>query len=356
MAAALPPPNCSVYHGVPISPAELQHECFCDPPPSRFIFNGMTFFKIFGDQFYRSGDDRPFIPSTFFKKSDNTAGRFIRFASNPANLQPPIDAIAAMNAISQSGLVECDNLTKTDDFKMFCSDSVESKMRMKIFCAFGKLYCFLNKAKVKLIVRGGMALRMQLENKEKSEFVQMAPSSDIDGVVIVDRTVDFEQFKTTFMKLLVSSIPPGVSLICTPATGDENTIKVKFKTEFGATYELIDVSFKHPDDPVVALYSTFYKYVQVYPNMLPCVWNFPSRQSLRKEYEYVLTNLNILLARMPSTGEPTPEQSKLRRDHYKFLQKYQMASSGFGFGGGKKKRTMKKRAIKRNALSRRIRK
>ena len=224
-----------------------------------------------------------------------------------------------------------------------------------MFCAFGKLYCFLNKAKVKLIVRGGMALRMHLINKEESKFVEMAPSADVDGVVIVDRTVDFEQFKTTFMKLLVSSIPPDVSLICTPATGDENTIKVKFKTEFGATYELIDVSFKHPDDPVVALYRTFQKYVQVYPNMLPCVWNFPSRQSLRAEYKYVLANLNQLLARMPSAGEPTPEQSKLRRDHHKFLQKYQMASTGTGLGG-KKKRTMKKRAIKRNALSRRMRK
>jgi hypothetical protein len=333
MAAALPPQDCSVYHGVPISPAELQHECFCHPPPSRFIFDGMTFFKICGDQFYRSGDDRPFILRT---------DKFIRFASKQTNLQPPINAIAAMNAISQSGLIECDQLTKSDDFKMFCSDSVESKMRMKIFCAFGKLYCFLNKAKVKLIVRGGMALRMHLTNKEESKFVEMAPSADVDGVVIVDRTVDFEQFKTTFMKLLVSSIPPDVSLICTPATGDENTIKVKFKTEFGATYELIDVSFKHPDDPVVALYSTFQKYVQVYPNMLPCVWNFPSRQSLRKEYEYVLANLNQLLARMPSAGEPTPEQSKLRRDHHKFLQKYQMASTGTGLGG-KKKRTMKRR-------------
>jgi hypothetical protein len=356
MAAALPPQDCSVYHGVPISPAELQHECFCHPPPSRFIFDGMTFFKISGDQFYRSGDDRPFIPRMFFKKDDdNTAGKFIRFASKQTNLQPPINAIAAMDAISQSGLIECDQLTKSDDFKMFCSDSVESKMRMKIFCAFGKLYCFLNKAKVKLIVRGGMALRMHLTNKETSNFVKMAPSADVDGVVIVDRTVDFEQFKTTFMKLLVSSIPPDVSLICTPATGDENTIKVKFKTEFGATYELIDVSFKHPDDPVVALYSTFQKYVQVYPNMLPCVWNFPSRQSLRAEYEYVLANLNQLLARMPSAGEPTPEQSKLRRDHHKFLQKYQMASTSTGLGG-KKKRTMKKRAIKRNALSRRMRK
>ena len=208
------------------------------------------------------------------------------------------------------------------------------------------MYCFLNKAKVKLIVRGGMALRMQLKNKEESKFVEMAPSADVDGVVIVDSSVsqpDFDQFKETFMKLLVSSIPPDVSLICTPATGDENTIKVKFKTEFGATYELIDVSFKRSDEPVVALYSTFQKYVQVYPNMLPCVWNFPSRQSLRKEYEYVLANLNQLLARMPSAEEPTPEQSKLMRDFEKFQKKYQMARTGLGFGGGKKKRTMKRR-------------
>ena len=334
MAAAQ---DCSMYHGVPILPTELQHEGFCDPPPSRFIFDGMTFFKICGHQFYHSGDDRPFIPRKAAK-----ADKFIRFISNQKNLQP-IDAIAAMDAISQAGLVECTELKKSNDFKIFCSDSIESNIRMKIFCAFGKLHCFLNTAKVKLLVRGGMALRMQLKNKEESDFVKMAPSSDIDGVVIVDRSVsqvDFDQFKETFMKLLVSSIPQSVSLVCSTAAGDENTVKVKFKTEFGATYEMIDVSFKYSDDPVVQIYkSTFYKYVQVYPDMLPCVWFFPTKANLREEYEHVLGNLQ---KKIEITASQTPEQQKLLRDYDKFLKKYHMALSGFGLGG-RKKRTMKRR-------------
>ena len=351
---AAPAQGC-VYHGVQISLAELQNECFCEPP-SRFIFNEMTFFKMCGDQFYRSGDDNPISPEKYFKTNYQ---KFNRFASNPANLQQ-IDAVSAMNAISQAGLVECNELIKSKDFKMFCSDSVESKIRMKLFCAFGKLHCFLNKSKIKLLVRGGMALRMQLKNKEQSLFAQMAPSSDIDGVVIVDRSVspvDFEKFKETFMKLLVSSIPQDVLLVCSTATGDENTIKVKFKTAFGATYEMIDVSFKYSDDPVVGLYKqTFNKYMQVYPDMLPCVWHFPTRTHLREEYEYVLGNLDKALTDMHvSAAEPSPEQHKLLRDYDKFRKKHYMARTGFGFGG-KKKRTMKKRNIKRRASSRRVRK
>lgn len=350
MAAALPPQDCSIYHGVPISPAELQHECFCEPP-SRFTYKGKTFFKMCGNQFFRSGDDRPFSPEGYFK---GNAQNFITFASTPANLHQ-IDAIAAMDAIRDSGLVECTELKKSNDFKIFCNDLDESNMRMKMFCAFGKLYCFLNTAKVKLLVRGGMALRMQLKNKEKSVFVKMAPSSDIDGVVIVDSSVsqpDFDQFKKTFMKLLVSSIPQSVSLVCSTAAGDENTVKVKFKTSFGATYEMIDVSFKRPDDPVVQIYeNTFYKYVQVYPDMLPCVWHFPTRNRLREEYEYVLGNLHKALP--VSAAASTPEQHKLLRDYDKFLKKYHMAKTGFGLGG-KKKCTIKKRHIKRR--TRRMRK
>lgn len=350
---AAPPQGC-VYHGVPILPAELQNECFCVPPPSHFIFNKMTFFKMCGDQFYRSRDDNPFYPKKYFKTNYQ---KFNRFASNPANLQQ-IDAVSAMNAISKTGLVECNELIKSKDFKMFCIDSVESNIRMKLFCAFGKLYCFLNTAKVKLLVRGGMALRMQLRNKEQSEFVKMAPSSDIDGLVIVDRSVsqvDFEQFKETFMKLLVSSIPQDVSLVCSTASGDENTVKVKFKTAFGATYEMIDVSFKYSDDPVVGLYkNTFNKYIQVYPDMLPCVWHFPTMTHLREEYEYVLGNLHKALTDMHVSAEAsTPEQHKLLRDYDKFIKKHHMATTGIGLGG-KKKRTIKKRHI--NRRTRRMRK
>jgi len=338
--AAPAAPLC-VYHGVPILAAELLHEGFCEPP-SRFTYNRKTFFKMCGDQFFMSGDDRPLFPDSYFK---GNAAKFIQFASDPANLQP-IDAIGAMTAIAQSGPIECAELAKSNDFNIFCSDSVESKLRMKMFCAFGKLHCFLNKAKIKLLVRGGMALRMQLRNKTQSQFVQMAPFSDIDGVVIVDRSVspvDFEQFKETFMKLLVSSIPQNVSLICSTATGDENTVKVKCKA-FGGIYEMIDVSFKYSDDPVVGLYrGTFHKYVQVYPYMLPCVWNFPSRNHLREEYEYVLANLHKTLSEMPvAEAGPTPEQSKLLQSIEKFSMKLHMASTGVGLGGGKK-RTMKRR-------------
>jgi hypothetical protein len=145
------------------------------------------------------------------------------------------------------------------------------------------------------------------------------------------------------MKLLVSSIPQSVLLVCSTATGDENTIKVLLKTQFGATYEMIDISFKYSDDPVVELYKgIFHKYLQVYPDSLPCVWNFPRRNDLRDEYNYVLANLHKALADMPvaEATPPTLEQSKLIRDIQKFRMKHQMAFTGIGHGG--KKRTMKR--------------
>jgi hypothetical protein len=56
-----------------------------------------------------------------------------------------------------------------------------------------------------------------------------------------------------------------------------------------------------------------------------------------------------------SAAEPSPEQHKLLRDYDKFRKKHYMATTGLGLGG-KKKRTMKKRNIKRRASSRRVRK
>lgn len=371
-APAVPAVPPCVYDA-PIAPAELQHEGFGDPP-SRFTFNRRHFYKI-NDEYFDQQTFRNFNPEKYYTNPPGRLNQFNAYASNPANLQPITDAIMEMTRISISFPLgyECEALTHTQ-FNIFCSQSIASLLRMKLFCAFGMLHNYVNHSKIKLMVRGGMGLRLQLPNR--SELISTAPDTDMDGLIVVDPSIgpaELDQFKTTFMKLLVlsikSSIPHNATLTCKPAGGDsKNTIKVLVKTAV-AEYELGDFGFKYSDDEIVEIYrqsvsiraphptnpalvhheqvnGIFPMRVQVYPGFLQCVWNFPNRKNMKSEYAHVFGNLMSESRERHLFHDTVPEGPEQRMMD-KFETKMKIAERGFGG----KKRTIKKYAIKRRGGS-----
>ena len=386
-------PTC--LYDAPIAPAELQHEGF-GVPPSQFTFswkfNGRNstihLYKI-NDEYVDTRTLRKFNPEAYYKNPPVNLDAFNVHVNNVANLHPLIDAIAAMDLINKlpisigTGHVyasyECAALQHSP-FNMFCRQSLDSLLRMKLFCAFGMLHNFVNQSKVELLVRGGMALRLQLD--PTSELISTAPDTDVDGLVVVDPSIgaaELDQFKTTIMKLLVlsikSSIPPNATLICKPAGGDsKNTIKVLVKTAV-TEYELCDIGFKVKGDPIVKMYEKhvsimtpegmrdvngiFPMTLNVYGNFLPfpfpCMWKFPNIQNMKSEYEHVVGNLRKEIATIEETKKskspesrlfdddsPFDDDVKLRnldRNMFKFETKSEIAERRYGG----KKRTIKRR-------------
>jgi len=392
MAAAPAAPAC--IYDAPIAPAELQHQGFGFPivPVSKFTFNwtfnrrsyDITLYKTHDNKYFTM-DYKPFNPNYF---KDNKV-QFNAYANNPANLYPFTDAITEMTRIGGFPLgYEYAALQQTQ-FNIFCARSSESLLRMKLFCAFGMLHNFTNHSKIKLMVRGGMGLRLQLGSR--SELIPTAPETDMDGLIIVDRSIgpaELDQFKTTFMKLLVlsikSSIPHNATLTCKPAGGDsKNTIKLLVKTAVvrsdgvvvgAAEYELGDIGFKYSDDEIVKIYEKdvsimtpegmrdvngiFPMRVQVYPGFLQCVWNFPNIENMKSEYEHVVGKLRENIDTIEEAKSKSPESRlfdadspfddemnlrKLGREVSKFATKSEIAERRYGG----KKRTMKRRTHKR---------
>jgi hypothetical protein len=397
-AAAADPaePTELCAYDAPIDPAELENEEFGVPLSQftfRWTYNGrqhhMILYKTPHGQ-YLNSNFKSFNPNYF---KDNIE-KFLKFANDPANLvasqywlPPQIEVSSFMQWIGEFPLdYECSMLKKISKiskgvlkFDMFCSDSPASKLRMKLFCAFGMLNNFVNDSKIKLMVRGGMALRLQLSTTTKqtdrsafmadrSAFMATARDADVDGLIIVDPSIGrdkLEKFKTTFMKLLVlsikSSIPSDTTLICKPASGDsENTIKMLIKSS-GGEFELGDFGFKYSHDEIVKIYEKnvsimtpegmvdvngiFPMMVQVYPGFLQCVWNFPRIKNMQKEYIHLVDKLQNEIESIKSIENKTDDNHKtlmkLQRQLRKFQDKMRIAS----IGG--KKRTMKRRTHKR---------
>jgi hypothetical protein len=362
--AVLAVPPC--IYDAPIAPAELQHQGF-GFPPSEFRFHWTYNGKPQHKQLYKINDDyfgmnfKPFNPTKYFSETERQK-EFFEYARTPANLHPFTDAIMEMTRIGTSFPLgyECAVL-QTQPLGMFCDvSSIASQLRMKLFCAFGMLSNFVNHTKVELIVRGGMALRLQLD--QRSELISTAPDTDMDGLIVVDPSIgaaELDQFKTTFMRLLVlsikNSIPPNMSLICATAAGDKDTIKLKLNTGIYGIKELGDFGFKHSDDEIVQMYKNpvpimtsrgmknvngiWPMRVPVYPGILQCVWNFPHIQNMKKEYELVHGNL------MSESRERHLFENDYTLDTYenllisKFATKLEIAEQGYGG----KKRTMKRR-------------
>jgi len=375
--AAAPPAVPSCMYDAPIARADLQHAGFCFPP-SHFKYKKRSFFKVNNEFFDTMPPFKQFFPEKYYKQQ-HQLDAFVAHANNPANLAPITDAIDSMFMISQQQPgIECANFGKTrTPLKMFCGSDLESNIRMKLFCAYGMLNNFVNHSKVELLVRGGMALRLQLH--QKSPLVSTASVSDMDGLIVVDRSMSPDElngFKTTFMRLLVlsikHSIPPGVELICAPAGGDKDTVKIKLKIPVIGTREMGDFGFKYSDDEIVQIYKEpvdvqdpstqtmmqidgmFQMKFPMYSGFMQCVWNFPHIKNMEKEYERVHSNLmsqsreRHIFDNDYEALDPV-EKSLIR----KFEQKQAIASRGYG---GKKKRTMKKWLIKRRGSSRRARK
>jgi len=367
MAAALPAvPSCKYDAPIaPIAPADLKHEGFCFPPSS-FTHRNRMFFKANDQYFDTTPPFKQFSPERYYK-NQRELDAFVAHANNPANLMPLTDAIFSMFAISQQPGIECASFRRMNHtFQMFCSPEpdIESNIRMKLFCAYGMLNNFVNHSKVELLVRGGLALRLQLH--PKSLLISTASVSDMDGLIVVDRSMspdDLNAFKTTFMRLLIlsikHSIPHGVEVICAPAGGDKDTIKIKLKIPIIGTREMGDFGFKYLDDEIVEIYKEpvdvhdpssrtirqidgiFQMKFPMYHGFMQCVWNFPHIKNMEKEYERVHGNLMSQSRERHIFDEDyealEPAEKSLIK---KFKQKREISSGKYG---GKKKRTMKRR-------------
>jgi hypothetical protein len=191
-----------------------------------------------------------------------------------------------------------------------------------MLCAFGMLYNFVDQTKFKLLIRGGMALRINLlyfygpgikhAMDHIGQMIRDSPQIDMDAVVIVDPSVsreEMEAFKTVFIKVLLHSIRSVVAerryaIICAVASGDANTTKVKIQKEGDEhSSELADISFKYADDPVIAGYGDYSQQMEYswhapfVPEIsdLAFTWKYPGIDQLETEYAYVIDRLKAQL-------------------------------------------------------------
>lgn len=204
---------------------------------------------------------------------------------------------------------------------MFCSPhDLVSRLRFILLCAFGMLYNFVNQSKFKLLLRGGMALRMNLIQfdgdhhnpdimrimMQINQMIQDSPRIDMDAVVIVDPSVSADEmaaFKTVFIKVLLHSIRKltverNYSIVCAAASGDANTTKIKIQKN-GESSELADISFKYATDPVIEGYGPYSQQMgSSWPtpfSELAFTWIYPGIDQLEREYSYVIDVLKTQL-------------------------------------------------------------
>jgi hypothetical protein len=190
------------------------------------------------------------------------------------------------------------------------------------------LYNFVDQSKFKLLLRGGMALRMNLlyfdggDFRRRpdimrimgqiSEMIQESPRIDMDAVVIVHPSVTPDEmavFKTVFIKVLLHSIrhitaARRYDIVCASATGDANTTKVKIQRGGDEhSSELADISFKYEIDPVIMGYGDYSQQMEfswhtpLVPEIsdLAFTWKYPGIDQLETEYAYVVDRLETQL-------------------------------------------------------------
>jgi hypothetical protein len=299
----------------------------------KFVFNGKHYIMIFtlnGPVFF---DDQ---------KNQTIFGDEVTI---PIQCLVKLDIIDIINQFSRDFDFDCgghkSKLYKSR-VKMFCSGWLreedgtpifekglnvgifESKLRFKLLCAFGLLRNFINHGMFNLMIRGGMALRMNLPPESELNHPDSAYHTDMDGLVIVNPLISnamLNDFKTTFMKLLVlaikNSIEPNDTLICRDAKGDRDTIKIMINRK-GAKLELGDIGFKRVNN-VIQKYSHDPIYLAVDSMFFfPYTWVFPSREALQSEYDYLVEKTKHQIS------SPLPmfsNKSKLINDLKKFTSK-----------------------------------
>jgi hypothetical protein len=239
----------------PITHAELNYEAFYTRlvPFRKFNFNGMVFHMNATTQQICDANFYPFYPKIQFDAP--TLTQFDLHVSNHNDFEKITENAFMPSIVRFSNAFNFNFMHYCNDpvIGMFCDPTIFSSMlRFKLFFAFGLLHNFVQPVHFRLMIRGGMALRMNL--KQQTPMGQSygltdkesAPNADMDGLVIVDPSITedrLEAFKTGFMKLLVMTISNSIQapnfLICRSATGDANTIKLMIKQRAN-TVELAD--------------------------------------------------------------------------------------------------------------------
>ena len=303
--------------------------------PIKFKHNSKSFLIVRGKIFdypSKKKDDAvkiiEFIPSKYYR--DNPPAQEAFYAAmqkavvKPANRVNILDSVACLSRY-------IDGICSIFDgaiVHMFCLEyQLISKLRFIMLCAFGMLYNFVDQTKFKLLLRGGMALRMNLlyfnggDFRRKpdimrimaqiSQMIQESPTIDMDAVVVVDPSVSPDEmaaFKTVFIKVLLHSIRKVTAerrydIACASATGDANTTKVKIQRGDENSNELADISFKYADDPVIAGYGDYSQQMEfswhtpLVPEIsdLAFTWKYPGIDQLETEYAYVIDRLEAQL-------------------------------------------------------------
>ena len=304
--------------------------------PIKFKHNSKSFLIVRGKVFdypSKKKDDAvkilEFIPSKYYR--DNPPAQEAFYAAmqkavvKPANRVNILDSVACL-----SRYIDKDICSIFDGaiVKMFCvQHDLVSRLRFIMLCAFGMLYNFVDQTKFKLLLRGGMALRMNLLYfnggdfrrrpdimrimAQISQMIEESPQIDMDAVVIVDPSVSPDEmaaFKTVFIKVLLHSIRKVTAerrydIVCASATGDANTTKVKIQRGDENSNELADISFKYAGDPVIAGYGEYSQqmdfswHTPLVPEIsdLAFTWKYPGIDQLETEYAYVIDRLETQL-------------------------------------------------------------
>ena len=314
-----------------IKAKELNHAGFLYP--IKFKHNSKSFLIVRGKVFdypSKKKDDAvkvlEFVPSRYYQDNPRAEDAFYAAAQKavvkPANRVSILDSVSCLSSHIDTDICSIFNGAIVH---MFClQHDLVSRLRFILLCAFGMLYNFVDQSKFKLLLRGGMALRMNLLYYfdggdfhsrpdimrimvQISEMIQESPRIDMDAVVIVDPSVtpdEMAAFKTVFIKVLLHSIrhitaARNYSIVCAAATGDANTTKVKIQRGDENSNELADISFKYADDPVITGYGDYSQQMefswQTPLSDLTFTWIYPSIDQLEREYAYVIDRLETQL-------------------------------------------------------------
>lgn len=299
--------------------------------PIKFKHNSKSFLIVRGKIFdypSKKKDDAvkilEFIPSKYYQSNQPAEDAFYsamqKAVVKPANRVNILDSVSCLSRYIDTGICNIFDGALVD---IFCvPHNLDTRLRFIMLCAFGMLYNFVDQTKFKLLIRGGMALRINLlyfygpgikhAMDHIGQMIRDSPQIDMDAVVIVDPSVsreEMEAFKTVFIKVLLHSIRSVVAerryaIICAVASGDANTTKVKIQKEGDEhSSELADISFKYADDPVIAGYGDYSQQMEYswhapfVPEIsdLAFTWKYPGIDQLETEYAYVIDRLKTQL-------------------------------------------------------------
>lgn len=310
-AVVVADPQC-VYNA-DIASEELTYPGFL---PVTFNYKSKSFLIVQG-KFFDYPLKRKFVPSKYYRDQSGDQDAFYS-AMQKAVTDNSVSILGSVSSLSSHIDTDICSIFNDAVVQMFClQHDLVSRLRFILLCAFGMLYNFVDQSKFKLLLRGGMALRMNLlyfygpdisAIDHIGEMIRDSPRIDMDAVVIVDPSVSPDEmaaFKTVFIKVLLHSIRRVVAerryaIICAAASGDANTTKVKIQKEGDEhSSELADISFKYADDPVIAGYGDYSQQMEYYwPSEirnLYFTWKHPGIDQLEREYAYVIDRLNAQL-------------------------------------------------------------